>query len=521
MDKRFETCFAPAERASDEMVRDEVADILKQDWVRQVYDSLDEILMILNEQRQLVFANRPLQALLGLETLDAVYGKRPGEVLHCQYADNETGGCGTSRHCRQCGAVNAILASRHSNAREVRECHIIQKGTSEALTLRVVASPLILHDHHFTILAIQDISDHHRRRVLERIFFHDIMNTAVGLRGLSMLLAMAEPGEMDDLQRRISIGTDELVRELESQRNLNAVENKEYNPEFTDTSVKTVLDELEALYRDHPETTKRNLVILFPPEDIPFKTDPALLFRVLSNMTKNALEATPSEGTVTVSGVADSDTVYFKVNNPGVMPEAVQLQIFQRAFSTKGPSRGLGTYSMKLISERYLGGWISFASNEEMGTTFIAAYPRHLNPDDLAVPAGEVAPEQAPSESAGQRALSVMLAEDNKVNALVGSRMIEEIGHTCVTAPDGQAVLDMLRDTPVDVILMDVQMPRMDGLAATQAIRNQSIKQPYIIGLTADASTEARDHCLNAGMNDYLTKPINPEKLRDTLKRVP
>ena len=110
-------------------------------------------------------------------------------------------------------------------------------------------------------------------------------------------------------------------------------------------------------------------------------TDRQLLRRVLGNMLKNALEATLPHGTVTLSCMDGGDAMTFCVHNPGVMPPEVQLQIFQRSFSTKGESgRGIGTYSMKLFGERYLGGTIDFVSNQEEGTTFHLRLPKNRKP---------------------------------------------------------------------------------------------------------------------------------------------
>ncbi len=101
----------------------------------------------------------------------------------------------------------------------------------------------------------------------------------------------------------------------------------------------------------------------------------ALLFRVVGNMTKNALEACSADGTVTL-GCHGGDGVCFWVHNPGEIPHDIQLQIFNRSFSTKGQGRGIGTYSIKLLGEKYLGGTVSFTSNPESGTTFRIVVPR-------------------------------------------------------------------------------------------------------------------------------------------------
>jgi sensor histidine kinase regulating citrate/malate metabolism len=93
-------------------------------------------------------------------------------------------------------------------------------------------------------------------------------------------------------------------------------------------------------------------------------------------MLKNAIEATSLGGTITVGVVDSGDEIEFWMNNPGEMPRQVQLQVFQRSFSTKGRGRGLGTYSMRLLTERYLGGRVTFSSSAIEGVTFRAVYPR-------------------------------------------------------------------------------------------------------------------------------------------------
>ncbi|MCC7353132.1 MAG: ATP-binding protein, partial [Anaerolineae bacterium] len=107
-------------------------------------------------------------------------------------------------------------------------------------------------------------------------------------------------------------------------------------------------------------------------------SDPILLGRVIGNMVKNALEAIEPGQAITLGCRIIGEGVEFWVHNPGFMPPSVQLQLFQRSFSTKGKGRGLGTYSMKLLSERYLHGSVSFTSSLETGTTFVGRYPLNL-----------------------------------------------------------------------------------------------------------------------------------------------
>ena len=105
------------------------------------------------------------------------------------------------------------------------------------------------------------------------------------------------------------------------------------------------------------------------------RTDGVLLGRVLGNLVKNAVEASRPGMTVTVSASVTGEGVVFEVHNPSVMPRDTQLQVFQRSFSTKGSGRGLGTYSVRLFTERYLGGSVTFRSTEGEGTTFRVTLP--------------------------------------------------------------------------------------------------------------------------------------------------
>jgi sensor histidine kinase regulating citrate/malate metabolism len=108
------------------------------------------------------------------------------------------------------------------------------------------------------------------------------------------------------------------------------------------------------------------------------KTDKTLLKRVLGNLIKNALEAS-NEGNTVSLGIEEFDsTIVFSVSNETFMPRDIQLQIFQRSFSTKGKGRGVGTYSVKLLTENYLKGQVTFLSTPEFGTTFYITIPKEI-----------------------------------------------------------------------------------------------------------------------------------------------
>ena len=122
---------------------------------------------------------------------------------------------------------------------------------------------------------------------------------------------------------------------------------------------------------------KKSIVIGNPAGEYIFKSDPTLVRRVLINMLKNALEATPARGEVLLGYFNDEGAVTFYVHNDQFMPKEVQLQVFKRSFSTKGKDRGLGTYSIKLLTEKYLRGKVWFETDEKKGTSFFARLPRN------------------------------------------------------------------------------------------------------------------------------------------------
>ena len=136
-----------------------------------------------------------------------------------------------------------------------------------------------------------------------------------------------------------------------------------------------LVQELIHFYQEHTASRERHITLEPHARDVTLETDRALLWRVLGNMLKNALEAVNPGETVTLGCRVGMGQAELWVHNPGEIPESLRLQIFQRSFSTKGAGRGLGTYSIKLLGERYLGGRVSFTTSAAKGTTFRIRLP--------------------------------------------------------------------------------------------------------------------------------------------------
>ena len=372
--EKIPTKFAPAEKAPENIIKEQSKKVKDAPFIQEIIDAFPDVVVIMNSNRQMVFANKSFRKIFGDEGINKLYGQRTGDFFQCSHAHEMPGGCGTSEFCRVCGAAKALVKSQQGE-KSTDECRIIRRD-SDALNFQVDAVPITIGDEAFTIFTIKDISSEKRRRALERIFFHDIMNTAGGVYGFAELLKDAEPEEITTYSDIIFDLSVNLVDEINAQRELTSAENNELkvNPETINSG--KLMNSVIELFKNHEVAKGKKIIIIENSENIDFKSDKTLLGRVIGNMVKNALEACKQGETVTLGCFIKDEDIDFSVNNPSFMPRDIQLQIFQRSFSTKGAGRGLGTYSIKLLTEKYLNGKVSFTSTPEEGTTFHSFIPK-------------------------------------------------------------------------------------------------------------------------------------------------
>ena len=343
-------------------------------------DVITDLVMVLNDRRQIVAVNKALLGAFGLTQPDELLGLRAGEAFGCIHSREGVDGCGTGVHCTACGAVNAAATAQHTGEQVVAECRLVVcRGTETALDFEVVATPYSHGKDSFLICTLRDISAVKRRNVLERVFFHDVLNTAGGIHGLASLLvegkklSRGEDREYKEWMRNLSL---KLIEEINQQRHLLAAEKGDFLPHVCEFPVSRVLNDVKELYANHEVTEGKILTVLGDLSGT-MNSDETIIRRTLGNLVKNALEATKKSGTVTVSFGDNGENAVFSVHNEEVMPEDVQLQIFKRSFSTKAASgRGIGAYSVKLFTEKYLKGKVDFISREPDGTIFTITLPR-------------------------------------------------------------------------------------------------------------------------------------------------
>jgi len=340
-------------------------------------DAMPDFTMIVNTEREVLFANRTLADFAAARGCPNPVGMRPGEILACRYALHDGHGCGTSDECRYCGAVATILEAQNGR-QSVHECRLLRQTPDgpEACDLRIWGTPLIWQEERFVLLAAADISNEKRREVLENIFFHDILNT-VG--SISLIADMVANGKipLEEARDELLSAIQSLDSDIRGQRLLLEAERNSLKTQFSLLCVDEILDQVVHLYRKNPLSRNKEIREELESRGACFRSDESLLRRVLGNLLKNALEASAEGETVTLGYRANQAEITFWCHNRGAIPPDVQSRIFQRSFSTKGTGRGTGTYSIKLLTEKYLKGRVSFTSDSGSGTTFTLVLPRN------------------------------------------------------------------------------------------------------------------------------------------------
>ncbi len=369
------TQYAPAERAEGSSLQADQKLVMSHPFVAQLMDAVDALVFVLNLQRQTIYVNQRVCEMLRVNGNDLLLGLRPGEAVGCENAYRNPGGCGTSAYCMTCGGVNSILSGIQGQV-GLGECRIVTVQ-GDAFELQVRATPLEIEERRFVVLAATDISHQKRREALERIFFHDVMNTVSGLRLLSDRLGTDSPlpDEVIDCMRQ---GLEILMSELSGQRDLTAAEEGWLEIQPVGLQSLDVLESVLGIAGSYQSLTDCVVRADEASESVEFISDPTLLGRVLCNLVKNAVEASRAGQTVRIGAYQKDEGVRFDVHNEDPIDPDIQRQLFQRSFSTKGDRRGLGTYSVRLLTHRYLGGHVSFESGPEIGTTFSLWCPQEL-----------------------------------------------------------------------------------------------------------------------------------------------
>jgi PAS domain S-box-containing protein len=298
-------------------------------------------------------------------------------------------------------------------------------------------------------------------------------------------------------------------------------------------SVHTVIEQVTALYASTANDrglTQRSAV---DPEIGPVTGDPARLRQVMQNLVGNALKFTEAGYVESTAELVSQDeehrVIRFAVRDTGIgISRQAQRDIFQ-VFHQADTSTtrlyggsGLGLAISQQIVD-LMGGTLEVESRLGEGSTF--SFTVRLRVADqvagLATPPQEPVADPAERQSRPRSGATLLLVEDNEVNRQVALGMLAKLGYSAEVAEDGIEALDALRRARYDLVLMDCQMPRLDGYETTAHVRAMEgeVRHTPIVAMTASAMAGDREHCIAAGMDDYVSKPIAIEELSNAISR--
>ncbi|EJL3948458.1 response regulator [Vibrio parahaemolyticus] len=256
------------------------------------------------------------------------------------------------------------------------------------------------------------------------------------------------------------------------------------------------------------------------PNNTEFTGDCARLRQILFNLAGNAVKFT-NEGHVLIRTELNSEDKHLLIivsdTGIGIAPDKQGrvFNSFEQADSSttrRFGGTGLGLAIVKKLTE-LMGGSIALKSVEGVGTQFIVTLPIPWNESE------KPSPQHTPVQTRSTQNLRILLAEDNRVNALVAKGFCEKLGHAVDVAENGLVAVEKARDNDYDLILMDNHMPEMNGVEATRFIREKLGVKTLLFAYTADVFREAYDHFIAAGADHVLTKPLQRESFADALKQ--
>ena len=365
---------------------------------------------------------------------------------------------------------------------------------------------------------------------------HELRTPMNGVLGCTQLL---QDTSLTDAQRQLlqtmHRSAEALLALVNDILDFSKIEAGKMSLETADVHLRPLIEDVITLVSELAKKKALELTVDVAP-DVPesLRGDPVRLRQILFNLIGNAIKFTEA-GSVAVSvtlqqsppHLPDSILLGWKIADTGIgMTDEQQARLFQAysqaetSTARKFGGTGLGLMICRQLVE-LMGGEIAVDSRAGSGTTF--SYTTLLLPTIQRGPVGHAVTQVSKPESKSGSPKRILVADDNEINQVVACKFLQKLGYEVEVARNGREALEAAARTPYDAILMDCEMPEMDGYDATRAIRQRETGQERripVIALTGHASADDERVCLDAGMDAVLTKPVTLPALRGSLDRI-
>jgi PAS domain S-box-containing protein len=488
-----------------------------------VLDNLDALVYMKDRERRYRYVNARTAALLG-RPAEQIIGRRGRDLMSPAQAelvwasDNEVFATGERRACQVAWTLP------DGTVRQLWSVKVPMLADGEVSAVLCVSTDVTeLHQ----LKAQADAASKAKSDFLSNMS-HEIrtpMNSIIGMTHLA-LRSVSDPRQRDYLEKIYHSGQ-HLLGIINHILDFSKIEAGRLDLEVLDFTLDILMRNVASQLGD--AAAAKGLALEFeiaPDLARPLRGDPLRLEQVLLNFTGNAIKFS-ERGTITVRARAmrsfGPDTlVCFEVRDQGIGIDPAGLAHLFTPFHQADASTtrryggtGLGLVISKQLAE-LMGGEVGVESEPGKGSLFW--FSARLGQGGAAVQRPAV--PAPPGSARSLDGVALLLVEDNVFSQQVGRELLEAAGATVVVANNGGEALDLMHQQRFDCVLMDVQMPGMDGFEATRRIRNDPLlHQAVVIAMTANAGVDDRARCMAAGMNEFVTKPIAPELLYATLNR--